>query len=54
MTKYAKLKTEKDEIIRKVKNVKDTKELDSLIKQADKIQNKIDNMTIAEAMREVE
>ena len=54
MTKYAKLKSEKDEIVRSVNKAKDTKELDALIKKADKIQNTIDNMTIAEAMREAE
>ena len=54
MTKYAKLKAEKDEIVRDMKNAKDNRELDSLIAKADKLQNEIDNMTVAEAMREVE
>lgn len=54
MTKYAKLKSEKDSIIQAATNEKDNKKIDSLIKEADKIQSKIDNMTIAEAMREVE
>lgn len=54
MTKYAKLKAEKDEIVRSINNTKDNKELDSLVAKAEKIQNKIDNMTVAEAMREVQ
>lgn len=54
MTKYAKLKAEKDAIISNVRNAKDNKELDDMIAKAEKIQNKINNMTIAEAMREAE
>ncbi len=54
MTKYAKLKAEKDAIVSNVRNAKDNKELDAMIAKAEKIQDKIDNMTIAEAMREAE
>lgn len=54
MTKYAKLKAEKDDVIREVNKTKDNKKLGSLVKKAEKIQDKIDNMTIAEAMKEAE
>lgn len=54
MTKYAKLKAEKDEVVRGMKDAKDNKELDGMIAKADKIQDEIDNMTVAEAMREAE
>ena len=54
MTKYAKLKAEKDEVIKEVNSTKDNKKIASLVKKAEKIQDEIDNMTIAEAMREAE
>lgn len=54
MTKYAKLKSEKDSLIQAATKETDNKKIDALMKKADKIQSKIDNMTIAEAMREVD
>lgn len=53
MTKYAELKAKKDELVKAATMETDHNKLYSLIKKVDKVQKKIDNMTIAEAMREV-
>ena len=54
MTVYAMLKIEKDNLIQAAENERNKKKIDSLLKKADKVQTKIDNMTIAEAIREVD